>query len=54
MDAWRNARAIEELRATIEKEVSSLKRDFNALYKYVDSLSVPEPKPAKKKKEKVK
>lgn len=50
MDAWRNARSIEELKTTIEKEVSSLKRDFDALYQYVNSLSLPVVKPVKKKK----
>ena len=39
MDAYRNQKAIEQLREDLEKEVTSLKRDFAALYEYVQSLS---------------
>lgn len=53
MDAWRNAKEINDLRSDIEKEVTALKRDFHALYDYVHSLNLEKPKVIKKK-EKVK
>jgi hypothetical protein len=49
MDAWRNAKEINDLRSDIEKEVTALKRDFRTLYDYVHSLSLEKPKAAKKK-----
>ena len=38
MDAYRNQKAIQQLREDLEKEVSALKKDFAALYSYVESL----------------
>ena len=38
MDAYRNQKAIEKLREDLEKEVTALKKDFAALYSYVESL----------------